>query len=166
MSAGPDRSSPLSIGGEVDRPVSLGQADLAALVDGDLVADFHCREGWSRLGVHWRGVRLATLLSLAGVRDAGRYVTIASGGYTVVLAREQAEDERLLLALERDGQALDPEDGVPRLIGPSDWDCYLSIKSVERIEVTSEAADATAARIALARLEPQRSAATDAPRGP
>jgi hypothetical protein len=30
---------------------------------------------------------------------------------------------------------------------------------VERIEVTSEAADATAARIALARLEPQRSAA-------
>jgi hypothetical protein len=43
--------------------------------------------------------------------------------------------------------------GFPRLVGPSDWDCFLSVKSVDRIEVTREPQRATAAAIALARLE-------------
>ena len=43
--------------------------------------------------------------------------------------------------------------GFPRLVGPSDWDCFLSVKSVDRIELTREPAQATAAGVALARLE-------------
>jgi DMSO/TMAO reductase YedYZ molybdopterin-dependent catalytic subunit len=107
-----DREPSLSISGEVERPVSVTAEELRALADGDLVADFHCREGWSRLGEHWRGVRLSTLLGLAGARDAGHFVTVGSGGY-----------------------------------------CFLSVKSVDRIELTPEPAQATAAGIALARLE-------------
>jgi DMSO/TMAO reductase YedYZ molybdopterin-dependent catalytic subunit len=38
-------------------------------MDAELVADLHRREGWSRLGERWRGVRLATLLGLAGAPD-------------------------------------------------------------------------------------------------
>lgn len=143
----------ISICGEVERPIRLEAAQLAELADGELVADFHCREGWSRPGVRWRGVRLATLLALAAPSSEARFLTVAAGGYRVVLPREQADDERVLLALERDGQPLEPSDGLPRLVGPSDWDCFQSAKSVDRIELTREPGDATAATIALARLE-------------
>ncbi len=34
-----------------------------------------------------------------------------------------------------------------------EWDCFLNVKSVDRIEVTREPQQATAARIALAQLE-------------
>lgn len=142
---------PVTISGEVERPVSLTQAELEILADAELTADFHCREGWSRLDEHWRGVRLAALLALAGASEGGRYVTIGAGAYTAVLTREQAEDERVLLALSREGNP--SVSGFPRLVGPSDWDCFLSVKSVDRIELTREPADGTAETIALARLK-------------
>jgi DMSO/TMAO reductase YedYZ molybdopterin-dependent catalytic subunit len=143
----------MRIQGAVARPIELQAPELAALADTEVVADFRCHEGWSRVGVRWRGVRLAALLSLAGASDGAGYVTVASGDYTVVLSREQAEDRRVLLALERDGRPLRVADGVPRLVGPADWDCFTSVKAVQRIEVTREPAEATAARIALGRLE-------------
>jgi methionine sulfoxide reductase catalytic subunit len=148
-----DSGFSLSISGEVERSVSLGAVELRSLMDAELVADFHCHEGWSRLGERWRGVRLETLLALAGAGDAGRYVTVGSGEYTAVLTREQAEDERVLLALEHEGAASPRPAGFPRLVGPSEWDCFLSVKSVDRIELTREPARATASTIALARLE-------------
>ena len=84
----------LSICGDVERPACLALAELRSLMDAELVADFHCREGWSRLGERWRGVRLRTLLALAGAAGAAGDVTVGSGEYTAVLTREQAEDER------------------------------------------------------------------------
>ena len=51
----------LSICGDVERPSYLGLAELRAPMDAELVADFHFREGWSRLGERWRGVRLRAL---------------------------------------------------------------------------------------------------------
>lgn len=148
-----DDAAPLvTVSGEVLRPAQLRASDLDTLADAGLVADFHCREGWSRLGVHWRGVRLARLLAHVGAGDDGLFVTLASGEFKVVLPRERAEDPRVLLALERDGVRLDAATGLPRLVGPSDWDCFLSVKGVERIEVTREPAEPTAERIALARI--------------
>jgi DMSO/TMAO reductase YedYZ molybdopterin-dependent catalytic subunit len=87
-------------------------------MDAELVADFHCHEGWSRLGERWRGVRLRTLLALVGTADAAASVTVGSGEYTAVLTREQAEDERVLLALEHEGAASPRAAGFPRLVGP------------------------------------------------
>ena len=107
----------LSICGDVERPACLALAELRSLMDAELVADFHCREGWSRLGERWRGVRLRTLLAAAGAADAAGYVTVGSGEYTAVLTREQAEDERVLLALEHEGAA---SPGVPASRGWSD----------------------------------------------
>jgi DMSO/TMAO reductase YedYZ molybdopterin-dependent catalytic subunit len=146
-------SVPLSICGEVERPACLALAELRSLMDAELVADFRCREGWRRLDERWRGVRLRTLLVLAGAAEAAGYVTVGSGEYIAVLSREQAEDERVLLALEHEGAASPRRAGFPRLVGPSDWDCFLSVKSVDRIEVIRQPQRATAAAIALARLE-------------
>jgi len=147
------RNISLSICGDVERPARLALEELRSLMDAELVADFHCREGWSRLGERWRGVRLRTLLALAGAADAAGYVTVACGEYTAVLTREQAQDERVLLALEHEGATSPRRAGFPRLVGPSEWDCFLSVKSVDRIEVTRQPQQATAAAIALARLE-------------
>jgi methionine sulfoxide reductase catalytic subunit len=147
------RSVSLSICGEVERPARLALADLRSLMDADLVADFHCHEGWSRPGERWRGVRLRTLLAVAGAAGSAGYVTVGSGEYTAVLTREQAEDERVLLALEHKGAMSPRSAGFPRLVGPAEWDCFLSVKSVDRIEVTRQPQRATAAAIALARLE-------------
>jgi DMSO/TMAO reductase YedYZ molybdopterin-dependent catalytic subunit len=146
-------SASLSICGDVERPASLALAELRSLLDAEVVADFHCREGWSRLAERWRGVRLRTLLALAGADEAAGFVTVASGEYAAVLTREQADDERVLLALEHEGTASPRPAGFPRLVGPSDWDCFLSVKSVDRIEVTRHPQQATAETIALARIE-------------
>jgi DMSO/TMAO reductase YedYZ molybdopterin-dependent catalytic subunit len=146
-------SASLSICGDVERPACLTLAELRSLMDTELVADFHCHEGWSRLGERWRGVRLRTLLALAGAAGAADYVTVASGEYTAVLTRDQAEDERVLLALEHEGATSPRRPGFPRLVGPAEWDCFLSVKSVDRIEVTRQPQQATAAAIALARLD-------------
>ncbi len=147
-----DRRPVVSVSGEVEHPASLTSDALESLLDVELVSDFHCREGWSRLGEHWRGVRLSTLLALAGARDDARYVTIGAGQYTVVLTREQAEGDGVLLALDHEGAPSPRPSEFPRLVGPSRWDCFQSVKSVDRIELTREPAEATAATIALARL--------------
>jgi DMSO/TMAO reductase YedYZ molybdopterin-dependent catalytic subunit len=147
------RSVPVSICGEVERPAHLDLTQLRALMDAEQTADFHCREGWSRLGEHWRGVRLGALLELAGAAPTAGFVTVASGEYTAVLTREQAQDDRVLLALEHEGAESPRPAGFPRLVGPSEWDCFLSVKSVDRIEVTNHPQQATAETIALARLE-------------
>jgi DMSO/TMAO reductase YedYZ molybdopterin-dependent catalytic subunit len=100
------------------------------------------------MGESYRGLPLSALLRLVSARAAGRYVTVASGGYSVVLSRDQAEDQRVLLAIERGGEPLT----APRLVGPSDWDCFLSAKDVDRIELTYAAQQATGPSIALARI--------------
>jgi DMSO/TMAO reductase YedYZ molybdopterin-dependent catalytic subunit len=123
------------------------------MAEDEVVADFHCREGWSRLGIRWRGIRLAALLELAGATSAGRYVTVGSGDYAAVLPRGVAEQPGVLLALGRQGQPSETVAEFPRLVGPSDWDCFQSVKSVERIEVTREPGRPTAPAIALARLK-------------
>src|SRR5580692_480213 len=117
-------SASLSICGDVERPARLALTDLRSLMNAELVADFHCREGWSRLAERWRGVRLRTLLAVAGASDAAGYVTVASGEYAAVLTREQAENPRVLLALEHEGAASPRRAGFPRLVGPSEWDCF------------------------------------------
>jgi DNA-binding winged helix-turn-helix (wHTH) protein len=58
----------VSICGEVERPARLALAELRSLMDAGLVADFHCRGGWSRLGERWRGVPCAFQELLARVR--------------------------------------------------------------------------------------------------
>jgi DMSO/TMAO reductase YedYZ molybdopterin-dependent catalytic subunit len=108
----------VSICGEVKRPVRLALPELRSLIDAELVAEFHCREGWSRLGERWRGVRLSTLLAVAGIEEAGGYITVASGDYTAVLTREQPADARVLLALDHEGDVSLRRAGWPRLVGP------------------------------------------------
>jgi DMSO/TMAO reductase YedYZ molybdopterin-dependent catalytic subunit len=138
----------VTIGGEVAQPRTFGLDELRALAGTEVTIDFHCLEGWTRTGEGYRGIRLAALLHLVTPSPAACHVTVASGEYTVTLTREQAQDDGVLLALERDGKPL----AAPRLVGPSGWDCFLSVKNVDRIALSATAEAATGPAIALARI--------------
>lgn len=153
VSSSVQASAAISVSGDVERPGTITGDQLEALADAELTADFKCREGWIRRGEHWRGVKLATLLEHVGCRDSARYITISAGEYRVVLSRQQLEDQGALLAVAHKGAASPRPAGLPRLVGPSEWDCFMSVKSVDRIEATREPEADTAEKIALARLE-------------
>jgi DMSO/TMAO reductase YedYZ molybdopterin-dependent catalytic subunit len=142
----------LSLCGDVERPACLALAELRSLMDAELVTDFHCHEGWSRLGERWREFgsgpcwrSLRQLTRPAMSRSAPASTPPCSPASKLGMSgcswRSSTKEPRALGA------------GFPRLVGPSEWDCFLSVKSVDRIEVTREPQQATAATIALARLE-------------
>ncbi len=116
-------------------------------------SDFRCHEGWVVPKVRWEGVRLPPLLARARVLAKARFLTVHAGDYTVVLSLAEARHAGVLLATHMNGQPLPPEHGAPlRLVVPADWDCFASVKWVQRIELTERRARATGPTIALARI--------------
>jgi DMSO/TMAO reductase YedYZ molybdopterin-dependent catalytic subunit len=124
----------LAVGGEVERALDLAWQDLLALPQSELVADFHCVTGWSKLDNRWEGVRLAELARRARPRAGARFVRFADPqGYdtTVPLARALEEG---FLARRHDGAPLAPEHGGPlRAVVPGLY-AWKSCKWVVRVE--------------------------------
>lgn len=143
----------LIVDGLVARVLSLSVGELARRSSLRVAYDFHCHEGWTVPGIVWEGVPIASLLEEARPRPSAKFLNVHAAGYTIVLPLEQVAAPGVLLALRRNGAPLPSEQGIPlRLVGPSEWDCYSSVKHVERLEVTSEPAEATGPGIALARI--------------
>ena len=121
----------LRVGGLVARPLAISLGDLAA-VD-ELVATLDCTGGFYSTQ-RWSGVRLGSLLELAGADPTARHVTIGSvTGYRWSYGIEGARD--LLLATHVTGAPLSHEHGAPvRLVAPGargfQW-----VKWVTRIEL-------------------------------
>src|SRR4051794_7321229 len=65
----------LTVGGMVDRPLTLTLADLRAMAPTTFHKDFQCVTGWRVPNVPWTGVRVADVLDAAGVRQGGKAVT-------------------------------------------------------------------------------------------
>jgi DMSO/TMAO reductase YedYZ molybdopterin-dependent catalytic subunit len=60
----------LQLDGAVDHPVVLTWEDFMALPQTDDTSDFHCVTTWSKLDMHWKGVRLLDLAALAQVKES------------------------------------------------------------------------------------------------
>ncbi len=92
--------------------------ELHALPIEDITTDIHCVTRWSKLGTTWRGVSLDSLF--AGVDTSYDYVMAHSyGGYTTNVPLEDLLDGKAWIAVEFDGEDLDPEHGGPaRLLVP------------------------------------------------
>src|SRR5581483_11395403 len=69
----------IRIAGLVERPGTVGPAQLDALPRVDREEAFTCEEGWSVPGQRWRGIRLGDVLALAGPQPAARFVRVRSG---------------------------------------------------------------------------------------
>lgn len=63
----------LKVSGEVERPLALPLAALQVLEQRAQITRLDCVEGWSAIG-QWQGPRLSTVLDLAGLKPAARYI--------------------------------------------------------------------------------------------
>lgn len=143
----------LRVEGLVERPLGLTLEEIHGLPRTVASSEFRCEEGWIVPDNRWEGATIAGVLAVAGLRAEARHVTVHAGEYTAVLSLEDVSRPGVLLAYRRNGAPLPAEHGGPlRLVGPSDWDCFASVKWVERLEVTAEAPEATGPGIALGRI--------------
>jgi DMSO/TMAO reductase YedYZ molybdopterin-dependent catalytic subunit len=129
----------LSIGGEVQNPVSFKFQDLMKLKQFDLTCDVHCVTGWTLLDSRWRGIQLQTIMDLVNVKkNVGFIVFEAPGEYTSSLPLGAARQENVLLAHSFSEQDLPLEHGAPLRGLVPDRYFYKSVKWLERIRFVVE----------------------------
>ncbi|MBV8296324.1 MAG: molybdopterin-dependent oxidoreductase, partial [Acidimicrobiia bacterium] len=89
-----------------------------ALPAEDVTVDIHCVTKWSKLGTHWRGVSVDTLME--NVETSAEYVVAFSdGGYTTNLPLADVLDGQAWVAFGYGGEELEAEHGGPaRLLVP------------------------------------------------
>lgn len=153
----------LTVGGLVERPLSLGMRDIQKMRSQTLVVTLECAgngrtrfdppiegEKWGFGAVstaEWTGVPLVEVLDRAGVQTVGREVvfrgvdcgTVEGRSESIHFERslsiEHARDADVLLAYAMNGEPLPTQHGSPlRLIVPR-WYAVASVKWLTRIEL-------------------------------
>ncbi len=135
----------LRVEGLVERPLSLSLKELEALGMVSVRRTFTCVTGWSVPDVLWTGMRLNTLLTLAGTQSSATHLIFhsADGTYVDELTLEQASLPGVILAWRINGAPLPREGGYPiRLVVPPMYG-YKSVKWVDRIVVTDKGVTGT-----------------------
>lgn len=133
------------IKGAVQSPQQVTFEYLRTLPFVELEVAFKTRDGDRH--ARFRGVLLWTLIERAGgigkaggMRDKLRHVIMVTGrdGYAIALSEGEIDPEfagkAVILALERDGTPLTPEEGI-RLVVPEDRRSGRSVRDVAEIEV-------------------------------
>jgi DMSO/TMAO reductase YedYZ molybdopterin-dependent catalytic subunit len=160
-----DKEWKLTIGGQVEKPLSLTLADLQSVPVHSVTNTLECAGNGRSLqspkvpGVQWgkgavgnarfSGPSLKALLEKAGVKDTARHVVFR--GLDVVPVKvppfvrsipiEKAIDGDTLVATQMNGAALTPHHGYPaRLIAPG-WAGAASCKWLTEISVQDKPAD-------------------------
>lgn len=126
----------LRVHGACGRPLELTYAELKALPNVDVITDFHCVTGWSKLDNVWTGVRAREVLDRATPDPDATHVAVqAEHSYEANLPAEVFQRDDVLLAWAHDGQALAPKHGFPlRLIVPHLY-AWKSVKWVRGFEL-------------------------------
>ncbi len=129
----------LTVDGAVKKPCSLTWDEFTKLPSVEVVSDFHCVTGWSRLDNRWEGVRFSAIVEMCEPEAGASSVFVAAeGGYTTSLLLKDMLDEDVLLAYKFNGEPLAPEHGGPlRLVVPKKY-AYKSAKWVRRITLKKE----------------------------
>jgi len=129
----------LTVDGACAAPLVLSYAELLALPQADVEADFHCVTGWSVLDLSFRGVRLETVLALARPRpDATHLMTYAYDGYSTNLPLEEALKSDVLLVHAVGGRPLPREHGGPvRAVIPQLY-AWKGAKWITRVELLTQ----------------------------
>ncbi len=110
-----------TIEGEVEQPTTWTWDEIHALPPSDYQGDIHCVTTWSKLGVHFSGVSVDTLLA----DRRGRYPTathvlaFSHTGYTTNLPLADVTGGKAWVVWEYEGEPLTPDHGGPaRLLVP------------------------------------------------
>ncbi len=109
-----------AVEGLVAEPRSWSWEQAHALTPSDFEGDIHCVTRWSKLGTHFAGVSVDTLLDAVGVKDAATHVlAFCYGGYTTNLPLADVRGGKAWVAWEHEGHPLSAEHGGPaRLLVP------------------------------------------------
>ena len=108
----------LAVGGLVERPLSLGLAQLGSMPARRQITRHDCVEGWSAIG-EWQGPLLGSVLKAAGIRSAARYVVfrcadlINGHPYYESIDLIDAYHPQTILALAMNGAPLTVAHGAP-----------------------------------------------------
>ena len=124
----------LRIYGSVDKELSLSWDDLMSMQKSKLVLDMHCVTRWSRLGDEWEGIKIKSLLDMAGPR--GDYLMLRSSyvDYSANIPLSYIDDN-CLVAFGWNGKPLEPDHGGPvRAFVPTLY-AWKSTKWLDGIEV-------------------------------
>lgn len=133
----------LEVAGTVDRPHTYDFAELSSLSSVEQLQTLECISngvgGGLMSNATWRGVPLRTLIDAAGPRaGVERVVLHASDGYVHVLPLDKAVEPTTLVAYEMNGVPLPHRHGYPaRVLVPGTYG-EVSVKWVDRIELTAE----------------------------
>ncbi|MBF6595022.1 MAG: sulfite oxidase-like oxidoreductase [Thermaceae bacterium] len=106
--------------GQVETAKDFSWAELLALPQSNLTADFHCVTRWSKLDVQWTGVRVLDLMQGIKLKPSAKAVLLhCYGGYTTNLLLDDLLLPENMLAHTLFGQPIPREHGGPlRLIVP------------------------------------------------
>lgn len=125
----------LTINGAVEHPLILTWKEFFELPQTEDTSDFHCVTSWSKLGMHWKGVRLYDLAALVLPAESATHIMCYGyDGYSTNLALEEALKPDVLLVHTYNGQPLPREHGGPcRMITPQLY-AWKGSKWINRIE--------------------------------
>ena len=155
----------LRLVGLVDREVTLGFDDLAALPEYERDVTLECvgndPDGGLISSARFTGVRLGDVLDLAGLSSHARGLKFMSmEGYASLLSRAVGEDDGPMLAWAMNGAPLLPEFGAPvRAVFPARYGTF-SVKWLDSIAATRQYAPYGAFRglgFSIAGVKPVRS---------
>jgi DMSO/TMAO reductase YedYZ molybdopterin-dependent catalytic subunit len=129
----------LEITGAVEHPLKLSWKEFMTLPQTKDTSDFHCVTTWSKLNMHWKGVRLIDLAALAQPSsEVTNVLCYGYDNYTTNLSIEEALKPDVLLVHTFEGQPLVIEHGGPvRMITPQLY-AWKGSKWIKRIEFLTE----------------------------
>lgn len=138
----------LRVGGLVDKPLSLGLADLRKLPQESFSARMKCVQGWSARTT-WGGFRFVNLLDLAKPQSGVKAIRIdCADKWYEYFPIEEMVSSRVLLVLDMAGKPLADRHGAPlRLLDPRRYG-YKSAKLITSIEFLKEGKGSMACDIA------------------
>lgn len=108
----------LSVGGLVERPLSLTMADIRALPQRTQITRHDCVEGWSAIG-QWTGPQLGPILDRAGLLPDARYILfrcadlLYGAPYYESCDLADAYHPQTIVAHRLNGAALPVKNGAP-----------------------------------------------------
>jgi DMSO/TMAO reductase YedYZ molybdopterin-dependent catalytic subunit len=133
----------LEIGGLVERPLSLGLAELRARPAQTQITKHDCVEGWTSIA-EWTGVQLETLLEEAGLKPEARYIVFHcfdaldqqedGDRYYESIDLVDARHPQTILAYAMNGQTLPVPHGAPLRLRVERQLGYKHAKYIRRIE--------------------------------
>ena len=108
------KSFRLKVHGLCKQPFEVDYAGLLKLPQVTKEADVHCVTGWSLIGRAWKGVQIATLAEIAGIKSEARYVIMeAAHGYTANVPLKEATADNALVTYRLDDKPFAIEHGAP-----------------------------------------------------